>query len=418
MRQSIKKDRFIPLRKTDLLQACVDDDRLVGEQIGEFKTLCQSIVSTLHFEYHQILEELKDNYAPFDPNFDTLPVAKLTDDMLLVKQDNFTSRFIQVLNAANFEKVTDQDLREALQEESLFKVRLAVEFEDFSDVVFYRRGEYQQTEMISQFWGLRKQSITFTNYDKVAVYIKFKDAAYFEQTKRCAANIEPGSTIIKLFQNVPKADLEMLFPNSQVRMRTIDKAIIGGSALVGGAVVLVTKLGASLLILAGLLGYWMGYSNEEVTINSKQLVALGVGAGVLGGFIFKEWSKFKNRKLRFMKALADNLYFKNLDNNSGVFHHLIDSAEEEECKEAILAYYFLVIQGGPITSEHLDKTIEQWFDKKFGFQIDFEIADALAKLERFGIVKLNDGQYTALPISAAQGQLDTQWNTIFNHNSG
>ncbi|MBL4631771.1 MAG: DUF3754 domain-containing protein [Paraglaciecola sp.] len=414
----MKKDRFIPLRKTDLIQACVDDGRLSSEQTGEFKTLCQLIVSTLHFEYHQILEELKDNYAPFDPNFDTLPVATLTNDMLLVKQDNFTSRFIQVLNAANFEKVTDQDLREALQEASLFKVRLAVEFEDFSDVVFYRRGEYQQTEMISQFWGLRKQSITFTNYDKVAVYIKFKDAAYFEQTKRCAANIEPGSTIIKLFQNVPKADLEMLFPNSQVRMRTIDKAIIGGSALVGGAVVLVTKLGASLLILAGLLGYWMGYSNEEVTINSKQLVALGVGAGVLGGFIFKEWSKFKNRKLRFMKALADNLYFKNLDNNSGVFHHLIDSAEEEECKEAILAYYFLVIQGGPITSENLDKTIEQWFDKKFSFQIDFEIADALAKLERFGIVKLNDGQYTALPISAAQGQLDTQWNTIFNHNSG
>ena len=242
-----------------------------------------------------------------------------------------------------------------MQEESLFKVRLAVEFEDFEDVVFYRRGEYQQTETISKFWGLHKQKITFTNYDKVAVYIKFKDANYFNQSKKHTANFEPGSTIIKLFQNVPKADLEMLFPNSQVRMRTIDKAIIGGSALVGGAVVLVTKLGASLLVLAGLLSYWLGLSNKEVTINTQELIALGVGAGVLGGFIFKEWSKFKNRKLRFMKALADNLYFKNLDNNSGVFHHLIDSAEEEECKEAILAYYFLVVHGSSMTSEQLDK---------------------------------------------------------------
>lgn len=107
-------------------------------------------------------------------------------------------------------------------------------------------------------------------------------------------------------------------------------------------------------MLAGLFGYWLGFSSKEVTINSQHLIALGVGAGVLGGFIFKEWSKFKNRKLRFMKALADNLYFKNLDNNSGVFHHLIDSAEEE-CKEAILAYYFLVIERGFMTSEHLDK---------------------------------------------------------------
>ena len=56
---------------------------------------------------------------------------------------------------------------------------------------------------------------------------------------------------------------------------------------------------------------------------------------MLGGSIFKEWNKFKNRKLRLMKALADNLYFKNLDNNSDVLHHLIDSAEKE-CKEAIL----------------------------------------------------------------------------------
>ena len=39
-------------------------------------------MSTLHFEYHQILEELKDSYAPFDPNSDTLAVTKLTDDSL------------------------------------------------------------------------------------------------------------------------------------------------------------------------------------------------------------------------------------------------------------------------------------------------------------------------------------------------
>jgi hypothetical protein len=414
MQQSIKKDRFIPLRKKDVIQACLDDGRLSSNQLGAFNTLCQLIVSTLHFEYHQVLEELKDSYAPFDPNSDTLSVTTLTDDILGVKQANFTSRFTQVLNAANFEKVTDQDLQEALQEESLFKVRLAVEFDDFADVIFYRRGEYQQTETISKLWGLHKQNITFTNYDKVAVYIKFKDADYFSQTKSSALNFEPGSTIIKLFQNVPKADLEMLFPNSQVRMRTIDKAIIGGSALVGGTVVLVTKLGASLIVLGGLFSFWLGLSNKEVTINTQQLVALGAGAGVLGGFIFKEWSKFKNRKLRFMKALADNLYFKNLDNNSGVFHHLIDSAEEEECKEAILAYYFLVVHPGSMTSDMLDHKIEQWFAEKFNFQIDFEIADALAKLQRFGIVSSNDGEYTALPISDAQDMLDTKWDKIFD----
>lgn len=414
MQQSIKKDRFIPLRKADLIRTCLDDGRLSNDQQNNFQTLCQLISSTLHFEYHQILEALKDSYAPYDPNSDTIPMETLSDDLLQAKQDNFTTRFTQVLNAANFEKVTDKDLQEALQEESLFKVRLAVEFDDFEEVVFYRRGEYQKNEIISTFWGLRKQKITFTNYDKVAIYIKFKSADYFNRTKHVKVNIEPGSTIIKLFQNVPKADLEMLFPNSQVRMRTIDKAIIGGSALVGGTVVLVTKLGASLIILAGLFGYWLGLSNKEVTINTQELIALALGAGVLGGFIFKEWSKFKNRKLRFMKALADNLYFKNLDNNAGVFHHLIDSAEEEECNEAILAYYFLLTHKDPMTSDDLDKNIENWFAEKFDFQIDFEIVDALGKLERFGIVTSHNGQYSALSISAAQTELDARWDKLFH----
>ncbi|WP_299082531.1 TMEM143 family protein [uncultured Paraglaciecola sp.] len=407
-------DRFIPVRKTDLIQKCVDDDRLPYEQVDSFKQLCQLIISTLHFEYHQILEELKDSYAPFDPNSDTLPSVNFTEDNAQTQQSVFTSRFIEVLNAANFEKVTDKDLQDALQEESLFKVRLAVEFEDFADMVFYRRGESHKTETISKFWGLHKQSITFTHYDKVAVYIKFKDAEYFNQTKGSALPVKPDSTIIKLFQNVPKADLEMLFPNSQVRMRTIDKAIIGGSAVVGGAVVLVTKLGASLIVLAGLLGYWMGLSKEEVSISSQQLIALGVGAGVLGGFIFKEWNKFKTRKLRFMKALADNLYFKSLDNNAGVFHHLVDSAEEEECKEAILAYYLLLTHNKAMTSAQLDELVELWFAAQFDFQIDFEIADALAKLQRFGIVSESGGKYTALPINAAQVQLDAKWGTLFN----
>lgn len=413
MQQSIKKDRFIPLRKSDLIQACIDHNGLADHNKEAFRTLCKLMVSTLHYEYHQTLEILKDNYAPFDPNADTFVIQKLSTKSLEQKQRVFAEIFSEVLNAANFEKVTEQDLQDALQEESLFKVRLAVEFNDFAEVVFYRRGEYLKTETIVKFWGLKKQQLTFTNYDKVAIYIKFKDADYFRDNKRSTSNFEPSSTIIKLFQNVPKADLEMLFPNSEVRMRTLDKAIIGGSAVIGGTVVLVTKLGASMLLLAGLIGSWIGLSDKQVSIGTQELIALGVGAGVLGGFIFKEWSKFKNRKLKFMKALADNLYFKNLDNNAGVFHHLIDSAEEEECKEAILAYYFLLIKNEPLSSVQLDEKIEQWFALQFGFNIDFEVEDALAKLKRFGIVTYENGQYSANSIITAHQKLDEKWDAIF-----
>jgi hypothetical protein len=422
--QSITKDRFIPLRKADLVDVCCKEGRLNDQDTQHFSALCQLIMSTLHFDYHKKLETLKDNYAPFNPNADTLSLHSYNHEELQSKQKTFAATFADILNAANFEKITETDLAEALQEESLFKVRLAVEFEDFEEVVFYRRGEYEKTETISKFWGLKKQKLTFTNYEKVTVYIKFKDAQYFADKKRSTDNFEPGSTIIKLFQSVPKADLEMLFPNSEVRMRTLDKAIIGGSALVGGTIVLVTKLGASLLLLGGLFAYWLGLSDKEVTIGSQELLALGIGAGVLGGFVFKEWSKFKNRKLKFMKALADNLYFKNLDNNAGVFHRLVDAAEEEECKEAMLAYYILLCSNKCMQKEELDAEIEQWFQLHFNFEIDFEIDDALDKLVRFGIVTAstkntsNDKApkaetYQAVPLKEAHLILDEKWDAIF-----
>lgn len=58
-----------------------------------------------------------------------------------------------------------------------------------------------------------------------------------------------------------------------------------------------------------------------------------------------------------MKTLADNLYFKNLDNNTCVFHRLIDATEEEENKEVILAYYFLLKADKAISAQELDSTI-------------------------------------------------------------
>ena len=43
----------------------------------------------------------------------------------------------------------------------------------------------------------------------------------------------------------------------------------------------------------------------------------------------KPYQQFKNRKIQFMKMLSENLYIHNLDNDAGVFHYLLDAAEEE-----------------------------------------------------------------------------------------
>lgn len=247
------------------------------------------------------------------------------------------------------------------------------------------------------------------------IFIKFTEAEYFQKPKRKTLYFTPGSTVIKLFQNVPKADLEMLFPNSQVRMKTIDKSLIGVPAVVSGTMVVATKLGASILLIGSLIAFWLGLAKEEVRIEQRHLVALALGLATLGGFIVKQINKFKNRKIKIMKALTENLYFKNLDNNAGVFHHLIDAAEEEEFKEAVLAYYFLLTADRGLTKSQLDAAVEQWFETKHSCRIDFEVEDALRKLERLELVKRDGGIIHCKSLEEAKRQLDRIWDNYFTY---
>ena len=410
-------NRFIPFRKADVIRMCIEDLQLTDAEVTEFREFCQILKALFHFEFHKRLEKLKASYGPFNPDADTRKTFRYSEPEKKDLQKQLVSEMTAVLNAANFEKITAEDLQQALAEESLFQIRLEVDFEDFEDVIFFRRGETVKEEILVKFLGLSKQTFKFTNYERVAIYIKFKEKQYFENRKRKNLYFEPGSTIIKLFHNVPKADLEMLFPNSKVRMKTIDKIVIGVPAMVSGIIVLVTKLGASLLLVGSVISFWLGVKDQEVQIKQQHLIALGAGLGTLGGFLFRQINKYKNRKIKFMKALSDNLYFKNLDNNAGVFYHLIDAAEEEEFKEAVLAYYFLLTAKDPLTKKQLDDRIEKWLAEKWDCHIDFEIGDAADKLQRLNLIEQDGEILRSLPLGEAKQQLDTIWDNFFVYNS-
>ena len=410
-----RSDRFIPFTKSDVIEMCIQDAQLTEAQVKELRDFCQILEALFHFEFYARLEKLKTCYRPFNPDADTRHVFSYSEAEKSKLQKQLVSEMTAVLDAANFEKVTAEDLKQALGEESLFQIRLEVDFGDFEDVIFFRRGETVKEETLVKFFGLRKKKFRFTNYERVAIYIKFKEKSYFDGQNRKNLYFEPGSTIIKLFHNVPKADLEMLFPNSKVRMKTIDKIIIGVPAAVSGIIVLVTKLGASLLLVGSVISFWLGLKDQEVQIKQQHLIALGAGLGALGGFLFKQINKYKNRKIKFMKALSDNLYFKNLDNNAGVFYHLIDAAEEEEFKEAVLAYYFLLTAKDPLTKNELDQRIEKWLAERWDCHIDFEIGDAIHKLQRLKLIETDADHLRGVPLSAGKHQLDSIWDNYFTY---
>ncbi len=395
MSERIQGGHYIPFRKRDLIHRCADDPTLLrNTQRTDFLSATGLITAIYHHQFHAHLEALKDLYAPIDPDRDTIAIDAETPDAPL-----FRAKLRELLIAANYQEVTRQQLALALHRDSLLTIRLQVDFDSFDDVLLFYRGETKRTETLRSLFGLRRRKVEVTAYDRVLIYLRPRGGA--------------AAVVLKLFKNVPRADLEMLFPNTTAHMKTLDKLMIAIPAAISGGVVLFTKLGATLLLVGGFISFWLGLSDREVTIDQGALIALGAGLASLGAVLWREFNKFKNRKLAFMKALTENLYFRNLDNNQGVLARLIDAAEEEECKEALLGYFMLLRHNGPMTAAALDAAVESWFASELECPIDFDVSDSLRKLQALGIVAAEGDTWRAIPAPDAVRTMDAWWDSVF-----
>ncbi|MHC4503542.1 MAG: TMEM143 family protein, partial [Planctomycetota bacterium] len=294
--------------------------------------------------------------------------------------------------------------------------KLDVDLDDFAEVLIFRRERRTSTETVKRLRGMVKPKVVdVAMYDRVVVYIRFKDAAYFEQRKKKNLPFTPGESTLKLFQNVPETGLEMLFPNAKARMRIKDKLVLGlPSAIAGFGVLgkLYATIGAIFLIIAVTLRI----SDKQVNVTADSLVGLMLALFGIGLFMRKQINKFKGRKVKHLMTLAKNLYFKVLDNNAGVFHHLIDAAEEEDCKEAILAYYFLLTRRSDFTEPALDREVEKWFAEKHDTTLDFEVDDAMGKLERLELAYREGDVLRVKPLDESKKRIDWLWDNFFAYN--
>ncbi len=67
-----------------------------------------------------------------------------------------------------------------------------------------------------------------------------------------------------------------------------------------------------------------------------------------------------------------------------------------------------------ITQQELDAAVETWLRDQWGCPSDFEVLNAVAKLERFQIVTRVEGPLHCLPLREARRKLDEQWDGLFD----
>ena len=178
-------------------------------------------------------------------------------------------------------------------------VSLEVDLDDYDELLIYRRGSQHDTVKIPKWMGLRSDEQTITVDNRVVVYTQVKPQSYFDERKIDPAdrNLVPNHVSLTLFQNVPRADIEMLLPSTQVGFRFVDSMLVGVPAVASGIAVLATKLLPTLGLIFLLVGAWLGFRDEQPDIDQAALVILFGGAVTLGGFVFRQWTKLKNRRI-------------------------------------------------------------------------------------------------------------------------
>ncbi len=398
-------DHFIPFRQHDILHL-VHEDAPGGSAFTNTITLLSLIMRQ---EFQDRLERLKNLYQDLDPNADTKPVPAVGVETP-VDPLAFSHELKVLLERANYRALSQAELDHALTAESVFQVKLHIALDDFRELTIYTRSQRQRQETISTWFGLKTRTLDVAYFERVLLYVRFQDAAYFAARKTSKSlPFKPGTTQLKLFANVPAADLEMLFPNSEVRMKTFDKLVIGVPAL-AGFIGIALKIGGSAAILFVLLKHWLGLHPDSPAINGAVWAAIAVAAFTLTMFVSRQLGRYKFKKIQFLQALANNLFSRNLDNNAGVIHRVLDEAQEEDIKEAALAYRFLL--AGPATEAELDQRIEGWFVQRLQTTLDFEVDDALEKLARLGLASLDGQVWTALAPAETVKLLHERWKIL------
>lgn len=401
-----KHERFIPVDLEGLVQDLLASPVWEDTSRQAFMQFCNRYLALFHVHMYPSLRKVRRQYQPFNPDSDRLSAGNQAHEQAAPRVEILLDEVSAWLGRANFEPLPIDAINAALTKTSPHGVEVSVDLEEFEHLALFCRGS-SSMRVSKRDWRrlyLRNIELQIPIYRRLFMLLKLKRDPQLEDHQNSAAKPAQGlgyqstdCVYFKLFKNIPHSDLEMLFPNTRVRMRRWDKlrlGITGGGGSLGGLMATITKVGAA---------------TNPYTI----VLAVGGFAGVL----WRQVSNVLTQRTKYMAALTHNLYFYNLDNNFGAITHLLEMAEREEGKEAILAYFFLVTHPSKtFTAEQLDRKVEEFMVSQYAVEFDYEVKDGLAKLQALEIVQVDaQGLIDRLDLPGASEQLAAQWQRAFAH---
>lgn len=381
-------EHFIPIRYELILEAIQNDPNLDDAEKSRLLRMGVLFQNIFHQEYYQDLQRLKTAFVPFNPDVESVFEKEFTEEEKEESRNILMEGIEHLLAIGNYNSLTTAQLNECLALQSMGGLSVQVNLKKFEQFTVFYRG-VRQVERPYRLFYLLKRSRSIKELKRVCVVARYKPEY-------------GGKILVKLFKEVAVEDLKIVTPEVKLRMPAFDRVKLGGTFL--------TSLG-----LAGwkLITLVMGLAS--ITLTNFLIVV-----GAIIGYFVKVVFGFLNSRTKCMQQFSQSLYMQSLSNNVGALAMLIDQAEVQEVKEALLAYMFLYLhREDNYTMDQIDKSVEKWLLDNFGYPIDFEVDDAIRKLMEKGIgsksIENEDElleQYHVIPIDAALAKLKEYWFAI------
>lgn len=408
-----RREKFLPVTRSALLDRLTLANLWPKGDAAEARRFIRYLDYWRRHCFAMALLDMEQTYEPFSPDSDLLHTRAFTAAERAVMQKRLVRQMTELLKQANFTRVDPANVHFVLSKDSTYKLDLEVDLNAFEEILIYYRGATTISERrrdVKRAY-MRWKEVKVPVFQRMCLLFKLKpfdvrvrevmrernvDQKEAERRVRHMRGLLPVTVAsdyiyIKLFKNMPRSDVEMIFPNTKVHFRLFDKVKFGLTAGSG--------LGMGVFGTAG-----------KLAAMSNPLTLIGAVAG-LGGVALRQATNFINQRTRYMVVLAQNLYFHSMADNRGVMALLADRAVEEDIKEEMLVYSVLAKER--VNIAHLsavEEAIQSFLFQTFGIEVEFDGEAALARLKEEGIVSEDsDGWLETLPPHEATRRIDRLW---------
>ncbi|KAL5793515.1 hypothetical protein ACOSP7_002109 [Xanthoceras sorbifolium] len=460
----LELESVIPILKNKLISTLANLIEQKSDRL-EFLKLCQRVEYTIRAWYLLQFEDLMHLYALFEPvhGASKLQQQNLTADEIDCLEQNFLTYLLEVMDKSNFKITSVEEIEIALSgqyrlnlpivvdETKLDKTLLTRYFakhphEDLPDFankyLIFRRGfgidhmtaffiTPKINTIIWRVWRcfLKVTGIKWLIYGRsggrsknepetpLEISIAAEDEGLYveririEKLKFSIFNLLSKITVqeptferiivvyrrarskketerniyVKHFKNIPMADMEIVLP---------EKKSPG-----------LTPMDWTKFLVSAAIGLGTLVSSFSIP-KADFRVVFAILSGLFM-FCVKTYLSFQSNLVAYQSLITQSVYDKQLDSGRGTLLHLCDEVIQQEVKEVIISF-FILMQKGQATRQELDQHCEELIKKEFGENCNFDVDDAVQKLQKLKIVSRDtQGRYACVDVKHANEIIGT-----------